>query len=115
MKHFLVEELLETFGYLIVLSHALANVLTDDLSNNLAKFGFEVVDSVSCVVYAFFHLLPKIVYELCFAIEVFDCEIIPLDLSLQFGYVPPVGFLSDDLVELEHALPHILIFGGVLL
>ena len=115
MKHVLVEELLETFGYLIVLNHALADVLTDDLFNNLAKFGFEVVDSLSCVVYAFFHLLPKIVYELCPAFEVFDCEIILLNLSLQFSYVPPVGFLSDGLVELEHALPHVLVFDGVLL
>jgi len=114
LERVLVKELLETLGYLIVLNHALAYVLSDDLLNYLTKFGFKMINTIACAFYALLYLLPKIFNELCFAIEVLFLEILLFNLSFQLNDVPPVGFLRDSLVKLEYALAHVFVFSGVL-
>ncbi len=74
------KELLETLSYLVVLSHSLADVLPDNLFNNLSELRLEVVNSICCLVYAFLHLHPKIFNELGLAVEVLNCHIVFLDL-----------------------------------
>lgn len=109
----MVKEFLETFSHLVILSHSLANILSDDLLHNLAEFRLEVINPVGSIFYAFIHLLSKTFYELCFTFEVAYSNKVLLDLCFQLSDVPSVGFLRNSLVKSENTLAHVLVFRGV--
>lgn len=102
----MVEKLLESLGYLIILSHAMPQFFTHHSHNCLTEILLKLFHFITANFQTYLHFWLKCFNQSCCYTEFYFLKIFLLKCLFQLNDIPSISFLRNRFVKLKNTLSH---------